>query len=271
MVITAMFDDFIIRAVLAGFGVALIAGPLGCLIVWRRMAYFGDTLAHSALLGVALAFLMQIWIVPAVFVCAVAISLGLLVLERRTNVSSDALLGLLSHASLAIGLVTLALIPGAGVDIEALLFGDVLAVNRSDLILIWGAAAMSAPVLFVLWRNLFASSVSKELAEAEGAAPERSQIIFMVLTALAIALAMKVTGVLLITAMLILPAATARAWSTGPEIMVVLAIIVGCLSVILGMAGSLVFDTPSGPSIVVGAFLLFLLSLVPLRMGGRSR
>jgi zinc transport system permease protein len=268
----AMLDDFFTRAILAGIGVALVAGPLGCFIVWRRLAYFGDTLSHASLLGVALAFLLNVNITLAVFVICTLVSVLLLTLQRRGGLSSDALLGLLAHSSLALGLVCLAFMTWIRMDLMGFLFGDILSVSRLDIGIIYGGGAVVLAVLAMIWRPLFAGTVNADLAEAEGMQPQRANLIFMVLMATVIAIAMKIVGVLLITALLIIPAATARRLSAGPEQMAVIAALVGACAVVMGLFASLDFDTPSGPSIVVAAMLLFGVSLFPLRaMLGRKR
>lgn len=259
-----MLDDFFTRAVIAGIGVALVAGPLGCFIVWRRLAYFGDTLSHAALLGVALAFLFEVNITLAVFAVSACVSIALLLLQKRATLSADALLGLLAHSALALGLVVLAFMTWVRMDLMGFLFGDVLAVSRVDLAVIWLGGAVVLAILGAIWRPLFAATVNHELAEAEGMNPERATIIFMLLMAAVIAIAMKIVGVLLITAMLIIPAAAARRFAGGPEVMAILAAAIGAVSVLVGLFGSLEWDTPAGPSIVVAALGLFVLSLLPV-------
>lgn len=256
-----MLDDFFVRALLAGIGVALTAGPLGCFVVWRRMAYFGDTMAHAGLLGVALALVLQVAPVIGVFVVAAAIAGVLLLLDRRGALSTDALLGLLSHGTLAVGLVMVALMTTVRIDLTALLFGDVLAVGVDDVVLIWAGGAVVLAALAWIWRPLLADTVHPDLAAAEGMRPERARAVLMLLMALVIAVAMKVIGVLLITALLIIPAAAARRLAATPEAMAVVAALTGTLSVIAGLFGSLQWDTPSGPSIVVAAVMLFAIGL----------
>ena len=258
-----MLDDFFIRALLAGIGLALTTGPLGCFVVWRRMAYFGDTMAHSALLGVALSLLLDFNLLVSVFVVAAVISLLLLLLQRRGTLSTDALLGILSHATLAIGLVLVSFMTWVRIDLVGFLFGDILAVSAADVQIVWGGGILVLFAIVYLWRPLLASTVNAELAEAEGLEPEKARVAFMLLMALVIAIAMKVVGILLITSLLIIPAATARRFSASPEIMAVLASLIGALAVVGGLYGSLHFDTPSGPSIVVAALGLFVLSLLP--------
>jgi len=261
-----MLDDFFSRALVAGIGLALVTGPLGCFVVWRRMSYFGDTMAHSALLGVALAILLNLNMTIGVFAVAALVAGALLLLQRQGGLSTDALLGILSHSTLAVGLVLVGFLSGVRIDLMGFLFGDILAVSALDIAVIYGGGLAILGLLVAFWRPLLASTVSPELAEAEGLRPEASRILLMVLMASVIAIAMKLVGVLLITSLLIIPAATARRLSATPEHMAVAASLLGALAVVGGLFGSRQWDTASGPSIVVAALLLFTLSLaVPVR------
>ena len=256
-----MFDDFFIRALVAGLGIALVTGPLGCFVIWRRLSFFGDTLSHSALLGVTLAFSFDINIAFSVFIISSAVALILLKLQKTTNLPGDALLGLLAHSSLAVGLVVIGFLSFIRFDIMGLLFGDILAVTENDLIIIWVGGAIILFVLKLIWKPLFASTVNYELAEAEGLNPDRAKAIFTILMAAVIAISIKMVGLLLITGMLIIPAAMARNISNSPQKMVFYSIIGGLLSVILGLFSSLEFNTSSGPSIIAASLALFILSL----------
>jgi zinc transport system permease protein len=258
-----MLDDFFFRAMLAGVGLALITGPIGCFIVWRRMAYFGDTMAHSALLGVGLAMLFDLNIMISVFVIAFTIAMLLVVLQKRHTLSADSLLGILSHATLAFGLVLVAFMSWIRFDLMSLLFGDILAVSVSDLIAIYAGGTLILAVLIKLWRPLLAATISEDIARAEGLQPELHRTLFMILLALLIAIAMKIVGILLITALLIIPAATARRFALSPEQMAIYAAFIGVCSVIAGLFGSLNYDTPSGPSIVVASVIFFAISMLP--------
>jgi zinc transport system permease protein len=263
-----VLDDFFARALIAGAGVALMAGPLGCFIIWRRMAYFGDTMAHSALLGVALALLLEVDLIVGVFAVAATISIALIFLQRRGMLSTDSLLGILAHSTLALGLVIVSLMAWVRVDLLGYLFGDILAVSRTDLIAIYLGGTVVLAALAVIWRSLLTATVNGEIAQAEGLHPERARLVFMLLMATVIAISIKIVGILLITSLLIIPAATARRFAASPEQMAVLASALGVVAVLLGLVGSLKLDTPSGPSIVVAALILFLLSL--LRLSGRQ-
>ena len=259
-----MFDDFLVRAMLAGIGLALVTGPAGCFIVWRRLAYFGETISHSALLGVALAILLDFDFTVGIFAVASLVVLAMFYLERRDTLPTDTLLGLLAHGGLAIGLVTLSFFPNMRMDLQALLFGDILAVSRTDLALIWIGGALALGVLRLIWRPLLAATVSPDLAKVAGMNPERARLVFGIFLAGVIAAAIKVVGVLLIVALLIIPAATARRFATSPELMALGAAGAGIVAVAGGLFASANFDTPSGPSIVVVALALFLVTRIRL-------
>ena len=263
-----MLDDFLVRAIIAGIGIALVTGPLGCFVVWRRLSFFGDTLAHSALLGVLLSISLNINVSLTIFVVSSLVALILLRLEKSTNLAGDSLLGLISHSSLAIGLVILGFLSFIRFDVLGVLFGDILSVNTNDLLFIWIGGGLILAVLFYIWKPLFASTVNYELAEAEGMNPERVNAIFTILLAALIAISIKMIGVLLITCLLIIPSAMARNLSNNPKQMVVLSIIGGLLSVFIGLYASFEINTASGPSIVVVALILFILSL--LRIGKKN-
>jgi zinc transport system permease protein len=262
-------EPFLLRAVAAGIGVAVIAGPIGCFIIWRRMAYFGDTMAHSALLGVAAGFVLSVNIAAGVVVVTVIIALALVALQStRPWLTSDALLGILSHSALSFGLVAIGLMSWLRVDLLSYLFGDILSVTPADLWVVWGGGALVILVLFAIWRPLLAASVHEDLARAEGLPVLSTSLVFTILVAVVIGLAMKIVGILLITSLLVIPAATARRFAREPETMAVVAAGFGMIAVVAGLVGSLEFDTPSGPSIVAAAAILFGISQLPF---GRLR
>ena len=254
-------EPFFQRALLAGLGVALVAGPVGCFIVWRRMAYFGETLAHSGLFGVGLGLLMGFSLTLGAVATAVAVALLLLLLKSQRQLATDTLLGILSHTSLALGLITVALVTGSAGDHLDLLFGDILTVTWRDTGIVWGGAAAVLAVLAFLWRDLIAMSVHEELAEAEGINTKRVELGFILLIALMTAISMKIVGLLLITALLVIPAAAARRLSATPEGMAVAAAALAGIAVIGGLLASAFVNVTSGPAIVLAAGLLFVLTL----------
>lgn len=254
-------DEFMLRALLAGTGVALIAGPMGSFVVWRRMAYFGAALSHSALLGVTLALLFNIHVYLGILFVSVAISAVLLALRRQRQLSSDTLLGILAHSALALGLVTLALIGSVRIDLMGFLFGDLLSVRWLDIYWIFAGGVLVLGSLLFLWHPLLALTVHEDLAHVEGVPVRAADLAFMLLLSVVIAVAMQIVGLLLIVSMLIVPAAAARRFSRSPEQMAVLASLIGMLSVAAGLVLSLQLNTPAGPSVVVAAAVMFVASL----------
>ena len=256
-----ILDDFFVRALVAGIGMAIVAGPLGCFVIWRRLAYFGDTLAHSGLLGVTIGFILNIDLSFSVFVISGIIAFFLVVLQKKTKLTGDSLLGLLAHSSLAIGLVFIAILSSIRFDLMGLLLGDILSVSINDILIIWFGGGLLLLVLFFIWKSLFAATISYDLAKAEGMSPELSNYIFTILLAGIIAISIKMIGVLLITGLLLIPSAMSRNFSNSPKQMIIFSIIGGVISVIIGLFCSLQLNTPSGPSIIVASMILFVLSL----------
>lgn len=259
----AMIDDFLLRALLAGIGLAIATGPLGCFVVWRRMAYFGDATAHAAVLGVAFALILGMPLTFGTLLIALAMGLAVSALSARGH-AMDTTLGVLAHSALAIGLVAISFVKGVRIDVSSLLFGDILAVGSTDLVVIYTGALLVLALLIWRWQSLLTSTLNPELAVAAGISPKREQLLLTLALALTVAIAIKVVGALLISAMLLLPSASARSVSRTPEAMALWAVLMGVLAVIGGLMGSYWLDTPTGPSIVAAAALIFAVSL-PLR------
>ena len=253
-------DDFIFRAMIAGFGVAAVTGPLGSFIVWRRMSFFGDTLAHSALLGVTLGLLLGANLIVGIAAVCILVAVAIVLLQQHNRLGGDAILGILSHGTLALGLVVVSFLDKVRFDLMAILFGDILSVTNDEIFWIIAVSAVSFLILVLIWRQLLSITIHEDLARAEGLPVIRVNLLFMVLVALVVAAAMKVVGVLLVAAMLIIPASAARHFARTPEQMAFMAAIAGAVAVVGGLAGSLAFDTPAGPSIVVVALIVFVVS-----------
>ncbi|MQY43885.1 hypothetical protein GG681_14660 [Epibacterium sp. SM1969] len=252
-------DDFMIRATLAGIGLCIAAAPLGCFVVWRRMAYFGDATAHASILGVALALTFDISIFAGVLAMALVMATTVSTLSGR-GYTMDTMLGVMAHSALALGLVAVSFLNGVRIDLMAYLFGDILAVGRIDLLVIWLGSGATLGLLIWRWSALLTATLNPDLARAAGIDPRREQLVLTLALAVVVAVAMKVVGVLLIAAMLIVPAATARAFANGPERMAVTAVAIGCLSVLCGIRASYIADTPTGPTIVSLAALFFVVA-----------
>ncbi|MBT8417175.1 MAG: metal ABC transporter permease [Silicimonas sp.] len=251
-----MLDSFLVRAALAGLGVALAAAPLGCFVVWRRMAYFGDATAHAAILGVALALALSLPIFVGALVMALGMGLAVTLLAHR-GLAVDTALGVLAHSSLAFGLVAVSLLTDVRVDLMGLLFGDILAVSRADIALIWSGAALVVGLLVWRWSALLMSTLNAELARAAGIDARREGLILTLSLAVVVAVAIKVVGALLIAALLIIPAAAARPLAATPERMAVIASAIGAASALGGLWIAWELDAPAGPSIVCVAAIIF--------------
>jgi len=251
-----IIDPFILNAWLAGIGIALMSAPMGCFIAWQRLVYFGDTVAHAALLGVVLALCFSASPVAGIIFMAVIIALLVASLQDDFLLPSDTLLGILAHASLALGLVILSLSPSISLDVNGLLFGDILAVSQHDLWLIFGVALVSITILRCRWKPLMRFVLHADIAQVEGVNTRNMRLLLMMMIALIVAVSIKLVGILLITSLLILPAATARLLAKSPSVMIVASTVISMLAVTLGLFASLHFDTPTGPSIILAALAM---------------
>ena len=264
-----MLDDFMVRAALAGLGVAIAAAPLGCFVVWRRFAYIGDATAHAAILGVALSLAFGVSVFAGVLLTALSVAVLLTTLSGR-SLGSDALLGVIAHSGLALGLVSVSFLPNTRVDLMGYLVGDILAVSRGDLVVIWLGAAVVVALVAWRWQALLATTLSPDMAQAAGLSPKKEQLILTVALAVTVAVAIKVVGALLIAALLIIPAAAARPVSRTPESMAVMATAAGSCAALGGLLLSFALDTPTGPTIVTVAAAIFALTQGFSVVSGRS-
>lgn len=254
-----MLDDFILRAALAGIGVSIAAAPLGCFVVWRRMAYFGDATAHAALLGVALALALNGPVIVGVLAVALAVGVGVTMLSGR-GLGEDTVLGVLAHSLLAIGLVAVSFMSGMRLDLMGFLMGDILGVSKFDLGLIWGGVLVVTGVMIWRWNALLTVTLNPDLAQAAGLNSRREQLVLTLALAVVVAVAIKVVGALLISALLIIPAAAARPLVRTPEAMAVVAAGIGSVAALGGLAAAFQWNTQTGPTIVTLAAILFGLS-----------
>ena len=253
-----ILSDFMLRATIAGIGVALIAAPLGCFVVWRRMAYFGEATAHAALLGIALSLALELPIFAGTLVAALLMAWVVTQLSGR-ELASDTLLGVTAHAGLALGLVVASFLTGVRIDLMAYLFGDILAVTLSDLYIIWFGVIIGLALIYWRWSPLLISTLNEELAYSNDINPKREKLFLTLALAVTVAVSIKVVGLLLISALLIIPAAAARNISQTPETMVITTAIIGVISAVSGLQFSYFFNSPPGPSIVCVSLVCFLI------------
>lgn len=253
-----MLDDFLTRAAIAGLATAALTGPIGCFIIWRRMSFFGDTLSHSALLGVCIGLFLSIHQTLSVFLVALGISAALQWLRLKSSLSSDTSLGILSHGALALGLLLLSQLPPSQIDITSVFFGDILATSRTDVAFMLGGLIVGLVVMRLIWHPLLVATINKDIATAEGTKSKMAEFIFTLLLTMVIAFSFKIVGVLLISALLVIPAAAARQMAITPESTAIIASLFGCLAVSGGLSASLYADLPSGPAIVALSLAIFI-------------
>lgn len=256
-----MMIELLLPSLLAGLCLSCLTGPLGTFVVWRRMSYFGDTLSHAALLGVAFGFLFDINLFYAIVLVTLILAIGLLWLESQKQLPVDTLLGILAHSALSLGLVVISLMNSIRIDLMGYLFGDLLSITMFDVYQILICVVIIGILLIWRWNQFLFITVSEELAFSHGINVPLTKFMLTILLALTIGIAMKFVGALIITALLIIPAATAKYYAKNPESMAFFAILIGMLSILGGILFSLIYDTPTGPSVVLSNTCLFFISL----------
>ncbi len=258
-------EEFILRALIGGTFIAMVCGPLGCLVVWQRMTYFGAALSHSALLGIALGLLFEINLQISILAICITVSMTLLAMEKNTRITSDTALGIIAHGSLALGILVLTLIPSIRLDLMGYLFGDILSIRWMDIYWIAIAGSGTLLVLAKIWKPLLSLIIHRDLALVDGVNESRVRLVFLILLSVVIAISMQIVGILLVISLLIIPAASASRWAVSPEQMAGYSILSGVAAVGTGIFISFFWDTPAGPSIVAAASLIYLLSVVLTR------
>jgi zinc transport system permease protein len=253
-------EDFIFRALLAAIGISIIAGSLGCFVIWKRMSYFSESISHSALLGVSLGLASGLGIHFGLVLVGAVFALLIVVLQERKFLSNDAILGIFSHIALSLGIVVLGLVGGANTDYFGFLFGDILSITNTDIVWVYSVLIIIASLLGFFWQRLLLLTLNEELAKAEGIQHMTYQLLFMLMIALAVSVSVQIVGVLLITSLLIIPPAIARVLANTPGQMVFQSIVVSIMAVIAGLSGSMYYDLATGPAIVIALGILFVLS-----------
>ncbi len=263
-------EPFLVRALAASLALAVVAAPLGALVVWNRMAYFGETVSQASLIGIALGLLLGIDVTAPVILVTLVVAGLLILLSSQKIVPLDSILGLMHHGALALGVLATLSLRGPSVDLVGYLFGDIFAVAPSDLYWIFGGGVVVVAIMTRLWQPLLRLAVHEDLASAEGVDRDMVKAVFIVLLSLTIAIAIKIVGALLVIAFLVVPAVAARPVSETPERMALIAAAVSASSVLAGIALSLTFDVPGGPAIVLVMALIAGASVTWAALRGRS-
>ncbi|MCH2547006.1 MAG: metal ABC transporter permease [Alphaproteobacteria bacterium] len=259
-------DDLILRAIFAAIGIGLLAGMLGSFIIWRRMSYMGDAMGHASLMGVVLGLLLGV--LPFYTILAVATFIGLLLsqLQKDKRLPFDALLGVVSTGGLAVGLLVYGAMPTRQVDLYGYLFGDILAVNSQQLLLIYGALIVQGILIYSQWRALLRMIIHEDIARIEQVPVGKLQIMLTICIAVTVALALQIVGMLLITAMLVIPPLAARPLSGNPQQMVIGSMALAVIAAIGGVVLSYHYNLSTGPSIVLVAIALFVMTLMSAKL-----
>ena len=243
---------------LAGCLIALAAAPLGSLLVWRKLAYFGDSLSHATLLGVALSLWLHVPVWGGLVAVCVMLALVLASLLGKQQLPSDALLMAVSTTTLSAGLVVIGGMDGVRVDLLSYLFGDLLSIGATDLPVLAGGLMAVLAIVIYFWRDLLLAAIDEDLAAVEGLPVVKLRMLLLVLLALVVTVAMKAVGSLLITALLVMPTLVARPLVNTPTQMVLLAGLASMIAITMGLLSSFYWDTAVGASIILSIALLFI-------------
>ncbi len=250
-----MLDKFLIYSIFTGIAIAASLCPLGCVVLWRRMPYFGDAISHSAVLGIVLGLMLNID--TTIGIMFVSILFSFLLISMKDLVS-NVMVVIISYSFLALGLFLLPfLVENTQVDIFSYLFGDILLVGMHEIVVILISSILVLCWLYFRWQKLLILAINKEMAYVDGINTRKIDLEFFLVTAFMIAISIKIVGVMLIAAMLVVPAAAARNISRSPSGMLLKSIMFGGVSVSLGIYASYIMDSPSGPSIVLASVVLF--------------
>ncbi|MEK9574835.1 MAG: metal ABC transporter permease [Gammaproteobacteria bacterium] len=252
-------EDLIYRVILAGVGVAIIAGILGCFVIWKRMSYFSESISHSALLGVALGVASGFGLQSGLLITAVIFAVIIAYMQNQDYFSNDAILGIFSHIALSLGVIVLSL-QGDRTDYFSLLFGDILSVNQGDIVWIYAILISIVSIMIIFWDKLLFVTLNACLAKAEGIQTFIFQTLIMIMIAMTVSVSVQIVGVLLITSMLLIPPAIGRVFSDAPLKMMIFSAFFAILAVIIGVIISLNYDIATGPAIVVVLGVLFIFS-----------
>lgn len=248
-------------ALVGSVGVAVAAAILGCFVVWRRMAYFGDSLAHSSLLGTALGIALGVSNDIGVMIVCAIFALSLFWLQRQRILTIDSLLGILAHSALGLGIITITFLGVEDFDLHGHLFGDVMTVGKQQVINIYIVSTIALIAIIRYWQHMVLMTIHEDLAQAEGVSIDKMHILLLALVTIVVAVAMHIVGVLLITSMLIIPAATARQITKSPEAMAIAAATVSVIAVLFAVPLAGYYNIPAGPTIVVAHTIMFIAAI----------
>lgn len=256
--------DFLTLPILASLLIPLLSAPMGCILIWRRMTFFGDTLAHASMLGAALAIVMQMAVIYGLIIVSLLMAVILTISQKDKSLSHDSWLGVISYGALAMGLLLLYGSGIRGIDPHQILIGDILTASWEDVGLIAMVAVCSGIFIYANWQQIILLTLDLDFAKAKQVNTQRVELLLMLTLSMAIAAILKIIGALLAPALLIFPAVTARKLANSPVKMIYVAIATGILMNCVGLFGSLHFDCPTGPAIILTGVIIFaIIRVVP--------
>ena len=254
--------DFMVRAFEAGIAIGIVAPIIGMFLVVRRYSLLADTLAHVSFAGVAIGIFLSINPILSAIALSVVAAFGIESLRNSGRIFGESVLALFLSGSLAVAVIILSLAKGFNANLFSYLFGSISTVSLSDLWVTLGLAVVVFLGVIIFYKELFFASFDPELAEASGLPVKRLNIMMVVLAAIAIALSIRIVGVLLIGALMVIPVVSAMQYGKGFRTTLMLSVFFSLLSVILGLFASYYFNLASGGAIVVIALIFFVASLL---------
>ncbi len=258
--------QFMQRALIAGTLMGLTLSLLGVFVVLRKSAFFGDAVAHFAFAGIAVGFLLAVNPLLAAVVVSLILALGMGYIQSQApRQSLDTIIGIFFSGAAALGIFIIGLLEGYRVDLFQFLFGDIIAVSRVDMVVAAAITIVVIGLLLAIWRELFKVTFNREIAFISGVRVSLLDYVFLGLLAAVTAMSIKIVGIILVPALLVIPAATAKNISQNFRQMVFYSGLFGVLSVIGGLVGSFYLNTASGATIVLLSILFFVLTLVMRR------
>ncbi len=263
-----MFELFFIKAMIAAIGVAFATAPIGVFVLWKRMAYFGDAISHSAIFGLGIATIIAVEPIYGIVFCAIIFCLLIFILGKQKLYSSDSIIGITSCSLLALGMILISIFP-SNINLENYLFGDLIILQNRDILMIYAVAVLSSVAILIWFPKLLLATINKDLAQISGVEVEKLELKFLLLTALVVACLVKIVGIFLITSMMILPAAIARNFSKTPTQMLFLSLLSSLIIMVGGLFAALFFNLPSSPSIIAFAALLLVVAIVTAKIYGQ--
>jgi len=253
---------FIQRALIASLIVGILCPFVGNFVVLRKMSFFSDAISHSAFAGIAVGALLGIDLSLSSLVVAILIAFFIAFLSEKTTLSHDTIIGIAFSGSIATGILIIGMLKGYRMDVFTFLFGDILAITRTDLVLLLLICIISIGVLTVFLKPFLQITFNRELARIEGINVRVFEYMLFFIIAVVVTVSLKIIGIILVTSLLIVPAAAAKNLASSMKHLFVLSCVFGIISGITGLLGSVYLNTPSGPTIVLVSIGIFFLTML---------